>query len=160
MSRLTRDGPTEPISRDQILRHERGQGHIQFPVQLTTSRIGNLTRSILTLAICEDRTYIHAMKESANQPIKINLYLYLSIYIMRVRRFFARTRRRTPLAKVVLFCLCFLPIYSGRQVRWMYRPGSHRRRRSHRISHTPSFCGACLYFSREKDSAVPFPRRP
>ena len=32
--------------------------------------------------------------------------------------------------------------------------------RSHRISHPPSFCGACLNFSREKDSAVPFPRRP
>ena len=28
--------------------------------------------------------------------------------------------------------------------------------RSHRIS-PPSFCGACLNFSREKDSAVPFP---
>ena len=35
-----------------------------------------------------------------------------------------------------------------------YQPGSHR------ISHPPSFCGACLYFSREKGSAVPFPRRP
>ena len=32
--------------------------------------------------------------------------------------------------------------------------------RSHRISHPPSFCGACLNFSREKDSAIPFPRRP
>ena len=32
--------------------------------------------------------------------------------------------------------------------------------RSHIISHPPSFCGVCLYFSREKDSAVPFPRRP
>ena len=30
-----------------------------FPVQLTTSRIGNLTRLILTLAICDDHTYIH-----------------------------------------------------------------------------------------------------
>ena len=28
------------------------------------------------------------------------------------------------------------------------------------ISHPPSFCGACLNFSREKDSAIPFPRRP
>ena len=26
--------------------------------------------------------------------------------------------------------------------------------------HPPSFCGACLNFSREKDSAIPFPRRP
>ena len=30
-----------------------------FPVQLTTSRIGNLTRLILTLAIWDDHTYIH-----------------------------------------------------------------------------------------------------
>ena len=30
MSRLTRDGTAEPISRDQILRHERGQGNIHF----------------------------------------------------------------------------------------------------------------------------------
>ena len=30
----------------------------------------------------------------------------------------------------------------------------------HRISHPPSFGGACLNFSREKDSAIPFPRRP
>ena len=36
----------------------------------------------------------------------------------------------------------------------------HTGGRSHRISHPPSFCGACLYFSREKGSAIPFPRRP
>ena len=49
MSRLTRDGTAEPVSRDQILRHARGQGNIIFPVQLTTSRIGNLTRLVNTL---------------------------------------------------------------------------------------------------------------
>ena len=32
----------------------------------------------------------------------------------------------------------------------------HTGERSHRISHPLSFCSACLYFSREKDSAVPF----
>ena len=31
MSRLTRDGTAEPVSRDQILRRERGQGNIHFP---------------------------------------------------------------------------------------------------------------------------------
>ena len=31
MSRLTRDGIAEHVSRDQILRHERGQGNIIFP---------------------------------------------------------------------------------------------------------------------------------
>ena len=49
MSRLTRDGTAEPVSRDQILRYARGQGNIMCPVQLTTSRIGNLTRLIHTL---------------------------------------------------------------------------------------------------------------
>ena len=31
MSRLTRDGTAETVSRDQILRHERGQRRIHFP---------------------------------------------------------------------------------------------------------------------------------
>ena len=31
MSRLTRDGTAEPVSRDPILRHARGQGHVHFP---------------------------------------------------------------------------------------------------------------------------------
>ena len=31
MSRLTRDGTAGSVSRDQILRHERGQGNINFP---------------------------------------------------------------------------------------------------------------------------------
>ena len=59
----------------------------------------------------------------------------------------------------VCVCVCFLPIHSGHQVRWTYQPGSHRRK-VHRISHPLSFCGACLNLSREKDSAIPFPRRP
>ena len=62
MSRLTRDGTAEPVSRDQILRHARGQGNIIFPVQLTTSRIGNLTRSIHTLLyVMTIHTYIHLL---------------------------------------------------------------------------------------------------
>ena len=62
MSRLTRDGTAEPISRDQILRHARGQGNIIFPVQLTTSRIGNLTRLIHTLLyVMTIHTYIHTL---------------------------------------------------------------------------------------------------
>ena len=34
----------------------------------------------------------------------------------------------------------------------------HTGGRSHRIFNPPSFCGACLDFCREKDSAIPFPR--
>ena len=60
LSMETRDGTAEPVSRDQILRHARGQGNIIFPVQLTTSRIGNLTRLIHTLLyVMTIHTYIH-----------------------------------------------------------------------------------------------------
>ena len=38
-----RDGTAEPVSRDQVLRRERGYGK-HFLVQLTTNRIGNHTR--------------------------------------------------------------------------------------------------------------------
>ena len=31
MSRLARNGTAEPVSRDEILRRERGQGNIRFP---------------------------------------------------------------------------------------------------------------------------------
>ena len=31
MSRLARDGTAEPVSRDRILRRERGQGNVYFP---------------------------------------------------------------------------------------------------------------------------------
>ena len=53
MRRLKRDVTAEPVSRDQILRSE----IIVFPVQLTTSRIDNLTRLIHTLLyVCDDHT--------------------------------------------------------------------------------------------------------
>ena len=55
------DGTAEPVSRDQILGLERGQGKIIFPIQLTTNMIGNLTRLILTFAICDDHTYIYIL---------------------------------------------------------------------------------------------------
>ena len=57
----------------------------------------------------------------------------------------------------VCVCVRFLPIHSGLQ--WTYQPGSHRKKVTQDF-HPPSFCGACLNFSREKDSAIPFPRRP
>ena len=68
--------------------------------------------------------------------------------------------RSPPRLLPVCVCVCvFFPFildikFVGRTSR------GHTGGRSHRIFHPPSFCGACLHFSREKDSAIPFPRRP
>ena len=52
MSRLTRDGTAEPVSRDQFLLGATADREMFiFSVQLTTSRIGNLTRLIHTLSL-------------------------------------------------------------------------------------------------------------
>ena len=59
MSKLTRDGTAEPVSRDQFFRREGDRDILIFPVRLTARRIGNLTRLIHTLAICDDHTYVH-----------------------------------------------------------------------------------------------------
>ena len=74
MSRLTRDGTAEPVSRDQILRHARGQGNTIFPVQLTTSRIGNLTRLIYTLLyVMTIHTYIHTPSSGQSRVYRVTL---------------------------------------------------------------------------------------
>ena len=60
MSRLTRDGTAEPVSRDQNLRREREQGNIQFSCSADHEQDWHLTRLIHTLAtiyMC-DHTYI------------------------------------------------------------------------------------------------------
>ena len=57
MSRRTRDETAES-SRETKFSGANGDGEILiFPVQLTTSRFGSITRLILTLAICDDHTY-------------------------------------------------------------------------------------------------------
>ena len=70
------DEQAEPVSRDQILRHARGQGNIIFPVQLTTCRIGNLTRLIHTLLyVMTIHTYIHIPSGgiTASKPLVGNM---------------------------------------------------------------------------------------
>ena len=82
---------------------------------------------------------------------------------------FVGGRNRKPLVKnlfkniilwAVCVCVCvFFP--SILDIKFVGRTSrGHTGGRSHRIFNPPSFCGACLDFCREKDSAIPFPRRP
>ena len=56
---LTRDGTAEPISRDQILRHARGQGNINFPCSADHEQNWQPYPVDPYSAICDDDTYIH-----------------------------------------------------------------------------------------------------
>ena len=59
MSRLTRDGTAEPVSRDQVLRHAQGQGNVHFPCSADHEQDGQPYPVDPYSAICDDHTYIH-----------------------------------------------------------------------------------------------------
>ena len=84
MSRLTRDGTAEPVSRDQILRREQGQGKTYFPCSADHEQ--DWQRLILTRAMCDDHTYIDCMHR-----YKTHKYtLYAKVYALRTNSFSAR----------------------------------------------------------------------
>ena len=59
MSRLTRDGTAEPVSRDQILRHARGQRNIHFPCSADHEQDWEpYPVDAYSAIICDDHTYI------------------------------------------------------------------------------------------------------
>ena len=58
MNRLTRDGTAEPVSRDQILRHARGQANVHFPCSADHEQDWQLYRvDPYSAIICDDHTY-------------------------------------------------------------------------------------------------------
>ena len=61
MSRLTRDGTAEHVSRDQILRHVRGQGNIIFSCSADHEQDWQPYLVDPYSAICDDHTYIHTL---------------------------------------------------------------------------------------------------
>ena len=61
MGRLTRDGAAEPVSQDQILRHVRGQGNIQFPGSADHVQDWQTYPVDPYSAICDDHTIHHVL---------------------------------------------------------------------------------------------------
>ena len=59
MGRRTRDGTAETFSRDQILRHGRGQGNINFPCSADHEQDWQPYPVDPYSAICDDHTLIH-----------------------------------------------------------------------------------------------------
>ena len=101
MSRLTRDGTAESVSRDQILRHERRQRNFHFPVELTTCRSGNLTRLIHTLysSVYYRSTGCQPARGQLNRE---NKYIFLSRSRLRI---WSRKTASAVLSRVSLIIL-------------------------------------------------------
>ena len=74
MSKLTRDGAAEPVSRDQILRRVRGQGNTHFPCLADHEQDWQpYPVDPYSAIICDDHTYIHTLCENSIQFISIQL---------------------------------------------------------------------------------------
>ena len=89
LSKLTRDGTAEPVSRDQILRHARGQWNIHFPCSADHEQDWQPCPVDPYSAICDDHTYIHTyihpeLEYILSQPLWI-LFQAVSMYIAFVR---------------------------------------------------------------------------
>ena len=59
ISRLTRDGTAEPVSRDQILSRERGQGSVNFPCPADHEQDWQPYPVDPQSATCDDHTHKH-----------------------------------------------------------------------------------------------------
>ena len=62
MSRLSRDGTAKPVSRDHILRRERGQRNAHFPCQADHEQDSQPYPVGPYSAICDDHTYIDTLR--------------------------------------------------------------------------------------------------
>ena len=74
MSRLTRDGTAEPVLRDQILRHARGQGNIHFPCSADHEQDWQPYPVDPYAAIYDDHTYIHTYVNQKQGTISDGMY--------------------------------------------------------------------------------------
>ena len=81
MSRLTRDGMAEPVSRDQVLRHARGQGNIYFPCSADHEQDWQPYPVDPYYAICDDHTYIHTYIQGGEHKV-----LRAQVRIVQVER--------------------------------------------------------------------------
>ena len=79
MSRLTRDGTAEPVSRDQILRHARGQGNINFPCSADHEQDWQPYPVDPYSAICDDHIYIHTYYKRLFPDPRFLLFVFQNI---------------------------------------------------------------------------------
>ena len=82
MSRLTRDETAEPVSRDQILRHARGQGNINFPCSADHEQDWQPYPVDPYSAICDDHTCIHPYYKPTKMIFVVGLVQSLTLILL------------------------------------------------------------------------------
>ena len=95
MSGLTRNGTAEPVSRDKILRHARGQGNIKFPCTADHEQDWQPYLVDAYSAICDDHTYIqwHRMTRMTGPDCVVMCNLintYIHTYCLSLRLHYTR----------------------------------------------------------------------
>ena len=145
MGMLTWVGTAELVSRDQIVRRERGQGNTCFPCSVDHEQDWQPypVDPYSCYMLCDhthQRTQLTIVTNIIEREFVATAILLSFLY--HVRFLF-----------VWRACLlCFLPIHSGHQVRWTYQSGLHRRKVTQEEGHTGIFirlffCGECLNHS-------------
>ena len=87
MSRLMRVGTAEPVSRDQILRHARRQGNINFPCSADHEQDWQPYPVDPYSAICDDHTYIQTLKAGAVEVSRMTeTHIYYTCNYMMVSK--------------------------------------------------------------------------
>ena len=82
MSRLTRDGTAEPVSQDQILRRERGQGSIHLPCSVDPEQDWQPYPVDPSLAICDEiHTYSSTRSSRVGNSRTGNASKLLELYL-------------------------------------------------------------------------------
>ena len=87
MSRLTRDGTAEPVSRDQILSQARtGTGNIHVPCSADHEQDWQPYPVDPYSAICDDHTCIHTSPNKLKEKEKQHVWLSGRLHIKNVER--------------------------------------------------------------------------
>ena len=73
------DGTAEPVSRDQMLRHARGQGNINFPCSADHEQDWQPCPVDPYSAICDDHTY---MLQCMYVCIYVCMYVRIYVYLL------------------------------------------------------------------------------
>ena len=107
MSSLTRDGTAEPVSRDQILRHVRGQGwNIHFPCSADHEQDWQPYPVDPYSAICDDHIYILVVRF---EVVSAGRFWALTVVMENSVVVFVFT------LKTVLTSICLFPTLQGRE---------------------------------------------